>query len=74
MKLSQSVEWDFGRTLRNCRVLPKCKFVSMKEIVTIKVYKETRQKIKEISVKTGKTNQAVVDQMADEKKKKLKIK
>jgi len=30
MKLSQSVEWDFGRTLRNCRVLPKCKFVSTK--------------------------------------------
>ncbi len=46
----------------------------MKEIVTIKVYKETRHKIKEISVKTKKTNQEVVDIMADEKKKKLKIK
>ncbi len=46
----------------------------MEEIVTIKVYKKTRQKIKEISVKTGKTNQQVVELMADEKKRKLKIK
>lgn len=46
----------------------------MEEIVTIKVYKKTRQKIKEISIKSGKTNQQAVDIMADEKKKKLKIK
>lgn len=46
----------------------------MEEIVTIKVYKKTRQAIKEVSAKVGKTNQEVVDLIVKEKKRKLKIK
>jgi len=45
-----------------------------KEIVTIKVYEETRHSIKEISLKMKVTNQEAVEIMAQEKKKKLKIK